>query len=155
MNTLERVTITVDYSKTLVQMIDEMASVVGGILVSPDIEALPFRGEGVVQREISLFKGKHGESDSAVERKMDFFGLRPGGIEDLLALGIARPILTSGVLFLALGSAKDSKDAHGLPLRVKPCLSRSVYWDVPCRQLSFVFGCSNERCRYLAIPKSA
>ncbi len=135
--------VVVDYGQTL----EEMIRAGRYDFVDSDIKAehFPIRGEGKVQRSLVLVDLGYwpiGISDVLDECKRR--GLRPAGIEDLLAFGATFPEAQCKFIIMALGSIRRQGNYHFIP-----CLSGHKGW----RELSSnMHGHGwRGRCRFLAI----
>jgi hypothetical protein len=139
--------VTVDYGFTLKQMIK--AGKYDCDWVNRDItsERFPISGEGKVERELVLVHlGKAASTDEALVG-LNRRGLRPAKIEELLALGAARPKFQKEFLIAALGSYWVSEGGSRV----------FTYIDGDVQYLGWQWDVYNwlETCRFLAVRKDA
>ena len=137
--------VTVDYSKTLAEMIS--AGHYNGGNDEITAENFPFDGEGTVEVEVQLVHLNRVASTDEVLAHLEVNGLRPATLAELLAFGAANPDVQREFSVVALGSSWVSR----LGARNVPYLYRRG----AKRNLS-LYGHGdqwNEICRFLAVRK--
>jgi len=106
--------VTVDYTKSL----DEMIKAGGYDWKNEDItaERFPVKGEGTAERKLVLVHlGRDATTDEALA-EMKRRGLKPAGIEDLLAFGAEYPDEQRKLLIIVLASSwVDADGRRGFP----------------------------------------
>lgn len=99
---IERFSVTVDCTKSLLEMI--AAGNYGHIWHKITPENFPVVGEGIVQYEIALFHFDRDVMSKSVLARLDKLGYRPATLPELLSLGAAFPKLQDQFPIAALGS---------------------------------------------------
>lgn len=141
--------VTVDYGLSLEQMIavghyDKVSS-----NITP--ERFPIRGEGKVERKLVLVHlNKVATTDEALA-ELDRRSLRPAWIEELLALGAARPDLQRQIPIVEIGSSFMDSDGG-------QCVAHLSRWGTERRLFlsrNDAHCPAHECCRFLAVRKDA
>jgi len=115
--------VPVDCNKTLAVMI-----AAGNYdFVDPNINAenFPVKGAGVTDADIVLFHFGEKAATNWIEREMRSLGYRQARIEELLALGAAKPMLQTKGPIIALGSVTKpllTEECNGDFVRLVPVL---------------------------------
>jgi hypothetical protein len=107
----------------------------------------PVEGSGVVEVDIELVHYGHTMSTDAVLKNLDTRGLRPAKIEELLALGAAKPELQREFPIIVLGSVwRDPVGCQFVPCLVWGGSKRDL-------DLNWIDGTWGGLCRFLAVRK--
>jgi len=138
--------VTVDYSKSLAEMIKAgHYDWVNNVIVA---DHFPVQGKGQSEAEVALFHFNRNISSDDAIAEMAIAGYRPARIEELLALGASQPEFQKEFPIVALGSAWQDPGGH----RHVPCLR----WNGAKRYLNLGWfeGDWSGRYRFAAVRKS-